>query len=73
LKRAVTNLSKPENNPGLNQNKLNQLRRIADKAGVKIRIDIEGVKGTGVSPHGHVEGLGRSIEKRHIWLQGGIE
>ncbi|MCI5209479.1 MAG: hypothetical protein D3910_11950 [Candidatus Electrothrix sp. ATG2] len=48
--------------------KLNQLERVVNKAGGKIRVDLEGVKGTGVRPHAHVEGLGSKIESRHIWL-----
>ncbi len=72
LKRAKQNLSKPENNSGLVQTKFNQLKRIVEKAGGKVRVDLKGVKGTGVKPHAHVEGLGSKIEHRHIWLQEGV-
>jgi RHS repeat-associated protein len=73
LKRAITNLSKPQNNPGLPQHKLDQLRRISEKAGTAVRVDLKGVKGTGVQPHAHVEGMRNSIESRHIWLEDGSQ
>ena len=71
LKRTINNLSHPEN-PGLSQQKLDQLRRISGKAKAKVRVDLDGVKGTGVRPHSHVEGLGSKVESRHIWLQEGV-
>ena len=67
LKKLIKKHSKPTNS-GLNKQKLNQLERVVNKAGGKIRVDLEGVKGTGVRPHAHVEGLGSKIESRHIWL-----
>lgn len=72
FKRTINNLSKSEQ-PGLSQRKLDQLRRVADKADAKVRVDLEGVKGTGVRPHAHVEGMGSKVESRHIWLQEGVE
>lgn len=73
IKQLVTNLSKPEKNPGLSQEKLEQLRRIADKADAKVRVDLDGVTGTGVKPHAHVEGMGSKVEGRHIWLEEGVQ
>jgi response regulator of citrate/malate metabolism len=73
FKRAINNLSKLENNLGLSQDKLDQLRRIADKAKAQVRVDLKGVKGTGVKPHAHVEGMGKKVELRHIWLQEGVK
>ena len=71
FKRTINNLSKPES-PGLSQQKLNQLRRISSKANAKVRVDLDGVKGSGVRPHAHVEGLGTKVESRHIWLKKGV-
>ncbi len=73
LKKLVTNLSKSDNNPGLSQEKLDKLRRITNKADVNLRVDLEGVTGTGIRPHAHVEGMGSKIENRHIWLQEGVK
>ena len=73
FKRTIKNLSKPDNNPGLSQRKLDQLRRISAKADAKVRVDLDGVRGAGIKPHAHVEGMGSKIENRHIWLREGVE
>ncbi|HCI45358.1 MAG TPA: hypothetical protein DE315_07520 [Candidatus Omnitrophica bacterium] len=73
VKRLITNLSKPDKNPGLSQEKFNQLKKIVEKTGGKVRVDLKGVKGTGVNPHAQVEGLGPRIKSRHIWLQKGVQ
>jgi len=72
LKNLVKRLSRIEN-VGLSQNKLDQLGRVGERAGAKVRVDIDGVKGTGVRPHAHLEGLGKKVESRHIWLQDGVK
>ena len=72
FKRVIRNLSKPDTN-GLSQKKLDQLKRITNRFDAKVRVDLEGITGTGVRPHAHVEGLGKKIESRHIWLQEGVE
>ena len=71
FKKTIFNLSKPER-PGLSQKKLDQLRRISGKANAKVRVDLDGVKGSGVRPHAHIESMGTRIESRHIWLKKGV-
>lgn len=71
LKTTIRNLSRHESS-GLSQQKIDQLRRIAERAGARVRIDRDGVKGMGVRPHAHVEGLGKKVQSRHIWIRDGV-
>ena len=72
FKRTINNLSQTENS-GLSQQKLDQLRRISHKANGRVRVDLDGVCGSGVRPHAHVEGMGSKVESRHVWLKEGVE
>jgi RHS repeat-associated protein len=71
FKQMINNLSKPGTK--LTQGELNQLRELSKKFGGEVRVDLKGVKGTGVDPHAHVEGLGSKVESRHIWLEEGVQ
>lgn len=71
LKSLVRQLSKPGSK--MTQKELNQLKRLAKKHGGKVRVDGTGVRGTGVNNHAHIEGLGNSIESRHLWLENGVK
>lgn len=76
VKRLIKNLSdNSRQNNGLSQEKTDQLRRIVEKAGGKLRNDgATGVKGSSAGkPHVQTEGLGKSIDSRHIWTQGGVQ
>ncbi|WP_431065742.1 RHS repeat-associated core domain-containing protein [Methylotuvimicrobium sp.] len=69
VKRLVKELSdNSRQNNGLSQDKTDQLRRIVEKAGGKLRNDgVSGVKGSSAGkPHVQTEGLGKSIDSRHI-------
>jgi RHS repeat-associated protein len=70
LKGLVKQLSKSGSK--LTQKELNQLKKLARKHGGRVRVDSQGVKGTGVNNHAHVEGLGKSVESRHIWVESGV-
>jgi hypothetical protein len=71
LKSLIKDLSKPGSE--LSQQELEELRVVAKQYGGKIRVDLNGVKGTGTAPHAHVEGLGSSVEYRHIWIETGVK
>jgi RHS repeat-associated protein len=71
LKGLIKNLSKPDSK--LTQQDLNDLREVVKQYGGQVRVDLTGVKGTGTTPHAHVEGLGSSVEARHIWLENGVK
>jgi hypothetical protein len=71
FKSLVNQLSKPSSK--LTQQEFNELRALAQKHGGTLRVDLTGVKGTGVNPHVHIEGLGKSVESRHIWLETGVK
>jgi hypothetical protein len=71
LKTLIKQLSKPGSK--ITQKELNQLKRLAKKHGGKVRVDGTGVRGTGVNNHAHIEGLGNSVESRHIWLENGVK
>lgn len=76
VKRLVKDLSdNSRQNNGLSQEKTDQLRRIVEKAGGKIRNDgASGVKGSSAGkPHIQTEGLGKSIDSRHIWTKEGVQ
>lgn len=75
IKRLLKKLSdNSRHNSGLSQEKTDQLRRIVEKAGGKLRNDgASGVKGSSAGiPHVQTEGLGKSIDSRHIWTKGGV-
>jgi hypothetical protein len=71
FKQLVFRLSKPDSK--LSQYELNQIRKLSRKYGGKIRVDLQGVRGSGVNPHVHIENLGNKIESRHIWLKEGVK
>lgn len=71
FKTLINQLSKPGSK--LTQKEFNELQALAQKFGGTIRIDLQGVKGTGVNSHAHIEGLGKSVESRHIWLEFGVK
>ena len=75
LKKVIKKLSdNSRQNKGLSQDKVNQLRRVVKKAGGNIRNDgVSGVKGSSAGiPHVQTEGLGKSIDSRHIWTKEGV-
>ena len=71
FKALVNKLSQPGSK--LTQAELDELRKLASKFGGRVRVDLDGIRGTGVNPHAHVEGLGKSVESRHIWLENGVK
>jgi len=76
VKRLISGLSdNSRQNSGLSQEKTDQLRRIVNKAGGKIRNDgVSGVKGSSAGkPHVQTEGLGKSVDSRHIWTERGVK
>ena len=75
VKKLIKKLSdNSRQDSGLSQEKVDKLRRIVDKAGGKLRNDgVAGVKGSSAGrPHVQTEGLGKSIDSRHIWTQPGV-
>lgn len=76
IKRLIKNLSdNSRQSSGLSQEKTDQLRRIVERAGGKLRNDgATGVKGSSAGkPHVQTEGLGKSIDSRHIWTKDGVQ
>lgn len=76
VKRLIKSLSdNSRQNNGLSQEKTDQLRRIVEKAGGKLRNDgASGVKGSSAGkPHVQTEGLGKGIDSRHIWTKRGVQ
>ncbi|MGK0184161.1 MAG: RHS repeat-associated protein [Halioglobus sp.] len=76
IKRLIKNISNNSlQDNGLSQEKTDQLRRLIEKAGGQVRNDgVSGVKGSsGGRPHVQTEGMGKSIDSRHIWTEYGIE
>jgi len=71
FKSLVNQLSKP--NSELTTQELRQLEKLAKKFGGKLRYDLNPVKGKILKPHVQVEGLGSSVEARHIWLGQGVK
>jgi RHS repeat-associated protein len=71
FKQLVNQLSKPGSK--LTQQEFSDLKKLVEQYGGRIRADLNGVKGSGVDPHVHIEGLGKSIESRHIWIEGGVK
>ncbi len=67
LKSLIKQLSKPGSELSLKE--LKQLEKLVKKFGGKLRYDLKPVKGKIRKPHVHVEGLGSSIENRHIWIK----
>lgn len=62
-------------NKGLSQEKTERLRRIVEKAGGKVRNDgATGIKGSSAGKsHVQTEGLGKSVDSRHIWTEEGVQ
>lgn len=76
VKKLVKNLSdNSRQNNGLSQGKTDQLRRIVEKAGGKLRNDgASGVKGSSAGKsHVQTEGLGKSIDSRHVWTKEDVQ
>jgi hypothetical protein len=71
LKFLIKQLSKPGSE--LTKKELKQLEKLVIKFGGKLRKDLNPVKGKINKPHVQVEGLGKSIESRHIWLKSGVK
>ena len=70
LKSLVRQLSQPGSE--LTQKELRQLTKLVEKFGGKIRKDLNPVKGKIRKPHVQVEGLGKSVESRHVWIKTGV-
>jgi hypothetical protein len=66
FKYLVRQLSKPGSQ--LTKTELNQLTRLTEQFGGKLRMDMNPIKGKTLQPHVQVEGLGSSVSSRHIWL-----
>jgi RHS repeat-associated protein len=71
FKKLVQELSKPGSE--LTQKELDQLKKLVDKFGGKLRFDLNPVKGKILKPHVQIEGLGSSVRSRHIWLAPGVK
>ena len=71
LKALIKKLSKPGSE--LNAKELKKLEKLVEKFGGRIRRDLNPVKGKIKKPHVQVEGLGKSVESRHIWLKNGVK
>jgi hypothetical protein len=71
FKSLVNQLSKPGSE--LTVQELRQLEKLTEQFGGKLRYDLNPVKGKILKPHVQVEGLGSSVEARHIWLGQGIK
>jgi len=71
FKKLVNKLSHP--GPGLTQAELNQFESLARQYGGVLRRDLNPVKGKILQPHVQVEGLGSSVQSRHVWLQPGVQ
>ena len=74
LKTLVKTLSKP-NSSDLTQKELNQLEKLVNKFGGKVRRDFNPVKQANgrLDPHVQIEGFGNSIKSRHIFVQKGVK
>ncbi len=66
FKSLVQRLSKPGSQ--LSKPELQEFEKLTEQFGGKLRYDLNPVKGKNIQPHVQVEGLGKSIEGRHIWL-----
>lgn len=76
IKRLIMNLSDNSRQAnGLSQEKVEQLKRIVEKAGGTLRNDgIDGQRGSSAGvPHVQVEGMGGKMKSRHIWTQPDID
>ncbi|PQJ16571.1 hypothetical protein BST99_13330 [Aureicoccus marinus] len=71
LKALTKKLSKPGSE--LTQKELNKLKKLVEKFGGKLRYDLNPVRGKIKKPHVQIEGLGKSVESRHIWLKNGVK
>lgn len=70
FKSLVNQLSKYGSE--INKTELQQLEKLAEQFGGKLRYDLNPVKGKILKPHVQVEGLGQKVHRRHIWLAPGI-
>ena len=66
FKSLITQLSKPGSE--LTVQELKQLEKLTEQFGGKMRYDLNPIRGKIRNPHVQIEGLGSSIESRHIWL-----
>lgn len=67
FKSLVKKLSKPSSQ--LTPHQLKQFENLTKQFGGRLRYDLNPVKGRILQPHVQVEGLGKSIESRHIWIK----
>ena len=67
LKSLIRTLSRPESS--LTKQELSQLESLVKQYGGRLRYDLNPIKGKNMRPHVQVEGLGKSVESRHIWLK----
>lgn len=70
LKGLINQLSKPGSE--LTTRELRQLEKLVERYGGRLRYDLNPIKGKILKPHVQVEGLGTSVEARHIWLAEGV-
>ena len=67
FKSLVKKLSRPGSK--LTPAQLRQFERLTKQFGGRLRYDRNPIKGRILQPHVQVEGLGKSIESRHIWVE----
>jgi hypothetical protein len=67
FKALVQTLSKPGS--PLTKAELREFEALTEKFGGRLRYDLNPVKGKILAPHVQVEGLGTSIQSRHVWIQ----
>jgi RHS repeat-associated protein len=71
FKALVKQLSKPGSQ--LTEQELKEFEKLTEQYGGKLRYDLNPVKGKNLQPHVQVEGLGSSIQSRHVWLGEGVK
>lgn len=71
FKNLVNQLSKPGSE--LTVQELRQFEKLTKQFGGTLRYDLTPLKGKILKPHVQVEGLGSSVQSRHIWLGKGVK
>ena len=71
FKSLIKDLSKPGSQ--LTKEELIQFEKLTEQFGGKLRYDLNPVKGKILQPHVQVEGLGGSVQSRHVWLGEGVQ
>jgi len=69
-KSLVQRLSKEDSELTLVE--LKMFQTLTERFGGKLRYDLNPVHGRFLKPHVQVEGLGKSLESRHVWLGPGV-